>query len=309
MNIISSYINGNYRVYILQDGTKIRINDEVNLMPSFAESIDCTITTKCNGGCDYCYLGCESSGRHADLKQPIFDSLHEGQELALNGNDLSHPQLSEFLYRMKNRGVICNITISQKHLHNYECFHKLAKWSSEKLIYGIGISLTDSSKAVELLSMMHMLPNAVLHVIDGLFSVSDIKALQSAAIQSNCELPKLLILGYKQVGKGDNYYKLYEDDIQSNISYLKANIETICDMFPVVSFDNLAIHHLSIQDKLPENIWTSHYMGNEGDYTFYIDAVNHKFAQASLASTQYCYSETASVDELFDVVNVNGGGR
>ena len=108
---LAKYHNGNYDVAIFKDGTKIRYNNLDNLTPSFAESIDCTITTKCDGGCPYCYLGCNENGEHADLNQPFFNTLHKGQELALNGNDLTHPDLVKFLARMKNVMRRCQRTL------------------------------------------------------------------------------------------------------------------------------------------------------------------------------------------------------
>ena len=56
-NVLTTYTNGNYHVTLLNDGTKIRYNRLDNLTPAFAESIDCNITERCDGGCGYCYLG------------------------------------------------------------------------------------------------------------------------------------------------------------------------------------------------------------------------------------------------------------
>ena len=50
-NILTTYTNGNYHVTLLNDGTKIRYNRLDNLTPAFAESIDCNITERCDGGC------------------------------------------------------------------------------------------------------------------------------------------------------------------------------------------------------------------------------------------------------------------
>lgn len=55
MKLLAKYKNGNYTVRLFDDGTKIRMNDLDNLTPSFAESMDVTITEKCNGGCQYCF--------------------------------------------------------------------------------------------------------------------------------------------------------------------------------------------------------------------------------------------------------------
>lgn len=57
MKLLAKYKNGNYTVRLFDDGTKIRMNDLDNLTPDFAESMDVTITEKCNGGCEYCFDG------------------------------------------------------------------------------------------------------------------------------------------------------------------------------------------------------------------------------------------------------------
>lgn len=48
-DIIANYDNGNYRVTLFNDGTKIRYNQLDNLTPAFAESMDINITNKCDG--------------------------------------------------------------------------------------------------------------------------------------------------------------------------------------------------------------------------------------------------------------------
>ena len=285
--IIAKYKNGNYNVCLMDDGTKIRMNKLDNLTPAFAESIDCTITTKCNGGCPYCYLGCNENGVHADLNQPFFDTLHAGQELALNGNDLSHPDLITFLLRMKRKGVVCNITVNQKHF--IEMYHSLYAMSRLGLIHGVGVSLTDSNDP-KLYYVLKDFPNVVVHVIDGLFTCQDILNMGNKGI-------KLLILGYKRIGRGEDYFDTHEKTIEDNIKFLHDNIKEISECFKVVSFDNLAIEHLGMKDHLSKEEWDKLYMGDEGQYTFYIDAVNHKYAVSSLSTTQYDLLD--NVDDMF----------
>ena len=292
-NILTTYTNGNYHVTLLNDGTKIRYNRLDNLTPAFAESIDCNITERCDGGCGYCYLGCNEDGKHADLNQSFFDTLHRGQELALNGNDLSHPQLKEFLIRMKNQGVICNLTVNQIHL--IRCIDKIRELVNEKLIYGLGVSLVNSADS-RLYYYLKEFPNAVLHTIDGLLSSENIYNLSDKNI-------KLLILGYKVLGRGDDYYNKHHDEIENNIEWLKHNIMYLKNAFNVISFDNLAIEHLDLKNQVAEDIWKYSYMGDEGSYTFYIDAVNKKFALSSLSPIQYDLKD--SVDEMFNYIRGN----
>lgn len=292
-NILTTYTNGNYHVTLLNDGTKIRYNRLDNLIPAFAESIDCNITERCDGGCGYCYLGCNEDGKHADLNQSFFDTLHRGQELALNGNDLSHPQLKEFLIRMKNQGIICNLTVNQIHL--IRCIDKIRELVNEELIYGLGVSLVNSADS-RLYYYLKEFPNAVLHTIDGLLSSENIYNLSDKNI-------KLLILGYKVLGRGDDYYNKHHDEIENNIEWLKNNIMYLKNAFNVISFDNLAIEHLDLKNQVAEDIWKYSYMGDEGSYTFYIDAVNKKFALSSLSPIQYDLRD--GVDEMFNYIRGN----
>lgn len=284
---IAKYHNGNYDVAIFKDGTKIRYNNLDNLTPSFAESIDCTITTKCDGGCPYCYLECNEDGVHADLNQPFFDTLHSGQELALNGNDLSHPDLPLFLDHMKNKGVICNITLSQKHFMKYAMTLKVLE--NMGLIHGIGVSLTNSTNP-NLYVNLEMFDNVVVHTIDGLLTKTDIDNMSDKDI-------KLLILGYKILGRGVDYFNKHELEIDNNVKYLRENIKEISNHFNVISFDNLALEHLDMKSQIPDKEWERLYMGNEGEYTFFIDVVNKKFAISSLAEKQY--DLMGDVDDMF----------
>ena len=291
-NILAKYKNGNYNVLLLSDGTKIRYNHLDNLTPSFAESIDCTITTKCDGHCSFCYLNCTEYGTHADLNQPFFDTLHEGTELALNGNDLSHPDLESFLIKMKNKGVFCNLTVNQKHFLKYS--DKLLTWSKLNLINGLGISLSDSTDS-KLYTELAKFPNAVIHSIDGLLTKEDIDNLSNKNI-------KLLILGYKILGRGDLYYTQHKNEILANINWLKDNIMMLKDKFYVISFDNLAIDHLEIKTKFKIEDWSIYYMGDEGKYTFFVDLINKKFAISSLEKTQIPYTDNMTIDDMFKIV-------
>lgn len=284
---LAKYHNGNYDVAIFKDGTKIRYNNLDNLTPSFAESIDCTITTKCDGGCPYCYLGCKENGEHADLNQPFFDTLHKGQELALNGNDLTHPDLVKFLARMRDNGIICNMTFNQKHFMKHAIDIKQLEMLG--LIHGVGVSLTDSTDP-NLYVNLEMFDNVVVHTIDGLLTKDDIKNMSDKNI-------KLLILGYKVLGRGADYYHTHKRDIQNNIAYIRDNIKGINQNFNVISFDNLALEHLDIKSHISNKEWERLYMGDEGEYTFFIDAVNKKFAVSSLTEKQYDLMD--DVDDMF----------
>ena len=166
--LLGQYINGNYTVKIFDDGTKIRENDLDNLTPSFPESIDITITKKCNGGCKYCYENCNENGKHGDILGAKFiDSLHPYTELALNGNDLTHPDLEKFLYKLHKKHIITNMTVNQRH---FEANYDYITWLVEKeYIHGLGVSLVDP-RSCAFLAHVALIPTAVLHVVCGVFS-------------------------------------------------------------------------------------------------------------------------------------------
>jgi len=239
---------------------------------------------------EYCYLGCNIHGKHADLNQNFFNSLHKGQELALNGNDLSHPELIEFLNRMKNQGVICNITVNQ--IHFIREIEKIRFLVNNNLIWGLGISLVNSSDD-KLYEYLKEFPNAVIHTIDGLLTKEDIDNMSNKNI-------KLLILGYKVLGRGINYYNTHKEEIKNNIDYIENNILSIQNNFNVISFDNLAIEHLNLQEKFKNN-WEQLYMGNEGEFTFYISATDKTYSISSLESSLvFPIKDNDTVDTMFN---------
>lgn len=290
MKLLAKYQNGNYTVRLFDDGTKIRMNNLDNLTPAFAESMDVTITERCNGHCNWCYLGCTENGKHADLTNPIFDTVHAGTELAINANDFSHPGLEDFLIKMKNKNVIVNITVNQKHL--FDNLETLIKWQNSNIIFGIGISLMNSNDS-RLISSISKLRNVVLHVIDGCFTKNDLDNLANNNI-------KLLILGYKTKGRGIEYYNQNSAEIQNNIKYLADHLHEYKDKFNTFAFDTLATEHLNIRSKVDPNTWKHNFMGDEGAYTFFYDAVNNRFAISSMDKNSY--EALDSFDAMFKTV-------
>ena len=112
MKILGTYKNGNYRVIILSDGTKIRYNKEAKLIPSIPESMDIKITNYCDIGCPMCHENSTIAGSHGDILNASFiDMLHPFTELAIGGgNPLSHPDLIPFLQKCKSLKLIPSIS-------------------------------------------------------------------------------------------------------------------------------------------------------------------------------------------------------
>ena len=126
--ILGKYQNGNYEVLLFTDGSKIRYMEEFKeFKPEFPESIDVNFTEKCNQKCPYCYLGCMTTGKHSDiLEQEWINTLKPYTEIAINGNDMDHPDLRFFLLKMKKQNVIVNLTVNQNQfINNFELINSL----------------------------------------------------------------------------------------------------------------------------------------------------------------------------------------
>ena len=305
-NLIASYKNGNYNVELYDDGTKIRFGDVDEFIPEFPENIDVCITKRCNGGCPYCYEGCTIDGKHGDIG--TFDcygqyhlphwmeSLKPGTELALNANDMSHPNLKWCLQELHRKGIVTNLTINQRHLNWF--VDVLSYWQNSGWVNGIGVSLSDSNDEL-LYKNLKQLKNVVIHVIAGIFTVEDLMNLQAIS-------PKLLILGYKNIGRGTDYKASRSEIIDGNIAMLKANLPIMKRYFNVLSFDNLAIEQLDVKNTLfnnNEDEWSTFYMGDDGGFTMYIDTVNGKYSKNSCmpAKERYKIGSKTSVDMFNDI--------
>lgn len=290
MELLGAYRNGNYRTLIMDDGTKIRRTNDDEFVPDFAENMDIKITNCCDRNCLMCHEGSIPDGKHGDIMNEKFiDTLHPYQEVAIGGGDITtHPDLIPFLQKLKERKVIANITVNQSHFEQKQDLIK--RLVNEKLIYGLGVSLVNPTE--KFISMIKQYPNVVLHVINGILKPSDIEALQNNNL-------KMLILGYKQLRRGTDWYTEDHENIVVKQMWLKENICNIYDKFKVVSFDNLAIEQLNMRRFFTDKEWEEFYMGDDGNFTYYIDMVERKFAKSSTAPMDKRYDLIDSTDEMF----------
>ena len=290
MNLIGFYKNGNFTTKIFSDGTKIRETEDNEFIPAFAENMDIKITNCCDMGCKFCHEGSTVDGKHGDiLNAKCIDTLHPYQEVALGGGDVtSHPDLIPFLHKLKERKVIANITVNQKHFEEKQ--ELIKHLVDEKLVYGIGVSLVNPTDSF--ISLIKKYPNAVIHVINGVVKQEDIEKLADNNL-------KMLILGYKQLRRGNEYLSSNLQSVHKNQNWLAENLPDIIERFNTVSFDNLAIEQLDVQRLLSKEEWDEFYMGDDGTMTYYIDMVEQKFAKSSTAPFEKRYDLLDSVDEMF----------
>lgn len=285
--ILHKYSNGNYDVELYNDGTKIRRTKADSFVSAFPENIDVKITNYCDAGCSFCHEDSTRRGQHGNLELEFFNTLKAGTELAIGGgNPLSHPQLIPFLTRMKNQGVICNLTINQIHFENSQpLIQELVK---NDLVKGIGVSLMRYKDS--LIELTSQYENIVFHVINGIVRLEELRKMY----QKNL---KILILGYKYLRRGADFYS---EKIELNKKEIYDNIHEIIRNFQVVSFDNLGIEQLNVKRLMLNHEWETFFMGDDGMFTMYVDCTKEEFALSSTRLQREPVKE--NIVDMFNVV-------
>lgn len=291
------YQNGNYTVTIdLKDGTKIRENDLDFFRADFPESMDVKICNKCDMGCPMCHENSTPDGKCGDIMSEGFiDKLHPYTELAIGGgNPLEHPDLVPFLEKCKRLKLIPSMTVNQ--IHFMKNRHFLKELVEQRLIYGLGISLTHASE--EFIGVVKEFPNAVIHVINGIVHPTQLEALANNGF-------KILILGYKEFRRGEVMYQHQSAAIEQLKQMLYDRLPQIIKdgWFEVVSFDNLAIKQLDAQRLMSNEDWEQFYMGDDGSATMYVDMVNREFAKSSTSTDRYPLED--DIVTMFEKIRTN----
>lgn len=294
MKKLATYKNGNTLTTIYDDGTKIHFTMDDEFKFAFSESCDISISQCCDNGCEWCYYGCSPTGKHGKLTGwKFFDSMRPYTEIAINLQRPWHPDLETFLFEMRKRKIIVNVTINQNHFMSEDGKQLIEAYSDLGLIKGIGISLTDPTQD-GFIDEVKKYPNAVIHIIAGITHPEDIGYLMGYGL-------KLLILGYKKTERGKKFYDYSSTLIEDNIKWIESGLDEIINGFKVVSFDNLAIEQLHIKNKLSDKEWETFYGGDDGTVTFFIDLVKGVFAKNSLSQITYPIGDK-TIDEMFEIV-------
>ena len=303
------YQNGNYFVSInLDNGTKIRetINpDATEFVADFPESADVKITNKCSYNCAFCHEGSNINGKHSNaLHSHVWNTFRPYTEVALGGGSVTgYPDLVPLLERLKSLHLIPNITVRQEEfMSNLPLIRKL---TDEKLIYGLGISLSNPNQE-DFIKTVKEFPNAVIHVINGIVSLTELRKLANNNF-------KILILGYKEVRKGKILLANSAQNtiINNNKEALYAFLPKIIieRWFDIVSFDNLSIKQLNPKGRfVSDEDWETIYMGDDGldgeqtSASMYIDLVENEFARNSCDVDHRMPVGNMSVKEMYKIL-------
>ena len=291
-----TYNNGNYRVILKEDGTKIHLlpDNEDEYKPNRIETLDICISTYCKNGCEFCYENCSADGTMADLDSKevinVINSIPYGTEIAINLNSFTWkyiPMLERFLMLCKVKHLIVNVTIRQNDFMLTAYQHLISNWKSKGFIYGIGVSLIKADdNFIREIKKEKWNNNIVIHTINGITKWEDYEKLVGC---------KVLILGYKNIGRGEKYLPNIPES-----KTLHNNIGKLSEITDVLSFDNLAIEQLQIKDMVSEEVWEHSYMGDEGTISMFIDLVNLTYAKSSLTPKENRMPMIKTIQEMYN---------
>ena len=293
MNKIGQYVNGNTIVVMYDDGTKERyVRDGEKPVSDFPESVDIKITNRCNIGCAMCAECSTPNGRHANLMGTILESFHPYTELAIGGgNPLEHPGLVSFLKHMKDRKVICNMTVNAQHFLMHTGY--LQALVDGKLIYGLGVSVPNEIPNKEVFfNKIKRFPNLVIHTIAGYTPMSTYYELADHHVN-------ILVLGLKEKGLGQNYICDSVGKMAELQHYLKESMTNGQLAYEAIAFDNLAVKQLNVKQWMPKKDFDILYMGDDGDHTMYIDMVKMEYGKSSTHQMHKIPSYDTSVQQMF----------
>ena len=273
--LLHTYRNGGTEVFLYADGTKVRLVQE-DTPPQICEQMDLKITDWCDAGCAWCHEGSTVRGRHAELNETLelLRALPAGAEIAIGGGDpLSHPHFELFVRSLRSQGLVPSVTVNGRHFERSRPL--LERLTQEGVLFGVGLSYFDKLPDWDYESL-------VLHLIAGIHPPSVLDAARKPL--------KVLLLGYKHHGRGNHLARIKPDLIQGNISSWYRELFWVAHTHKL-SFDNLAISQLK-----PQRLFSDHteferrYMGPEGAYSMYVDAVTRTYGLSSYSTHRYRWS-------------------
>ena len=72
--------------------------------------------------------------------------------------------------------------------------------------------------------------------------------------------------------------------------------------YGIVSFDNLALKQLNVENRIQKEVWNERFMGDDGQNTMYIDLVKGEFAVSSTSDIRFPILD--NVEDMFERVRI-----
>ena len=179
------------------------------------------------------------------------------------------------------------MTVNQVHFENNFDYIKLL--CDMGYLKAVGVSVISITE--EFISKVKTINNAVLHTIVGITTPKTFEILKDKDL-------KVLILGYKDFRRGYDYIQSKEvcRQISENQYWLTKNLKDLIPHFKIISFDNLALDQLEVENIMTKEKWDEFYMGDDGKHTMYVDLVEGMYAKSSVSTKRYPLK-----DDIYDI--------
>ncbi len=287
--MLYGYTNGGYKVSLLENGTKIRekIGSEGPIHP---EQMDLKITDWCDAGCPACHEKSTKRGNHGNVDKMVklLSDLPPGVEIAIGGGDpLSHPHFERLIYSLRDIGLVPSVTVNGRHLAR--SVERLERFVADKALFGVGVSYWKGMIDWEY-------EHKVVHMINGIDSPEVLDDWKKDT--------KILLLGYKNFGRGILYGKKNSASVESRIQQWYRELLWISKEHHV-SFDTLAISQMKPERLFKDKAeYQRRFMGEEGQFSMYVDGVTETYAVSSYSEARFGWT---SINEMFQNVRSVGG--
>ena len=289
------YQNGNSTIELSNDGTRVITYDDT-LQLQYPLNIDIRVSTKCAFGynpktgkavCDFCHESARTDGTECDYQslQHKLIGLPKGIELAVGANQLTQG-LYDFIDWCDGNGYVVNLTLNQGHIKRDQ--EMVKKCYSKGIIKGLGISYRSSLKW-DIPQFVLDNPNTVFHVIAGIDEISEVLSLKDKGVK------KILVLGEKNFGFNEGKVDLSTKKHKEWLWFISKLFTT----FDVTSFDNLGLEQLRVKRFFKDDMWEEF---NQGEHSFYINAVDNYFAPSSRSNKKTNWNEV-SIEEYLNQLN------
>lgn len=324
-NYVSRYDEENnyWSIFNRVNGDKIRLvfPDEKGVYTSpvkgsVPELVDISITDYCAMGCQFCYRGSTTSGKHADFEylEKLARTLGELQvwEVAIGGGEpTDHPRFIEILEMFRKRGVIPNFTTRKIDWIKDSRYEKIASLAG---------SFAFSSESVKAIRQVGKLlqkardkyPGSFLkasvHLVMGTFPMHKFADLVNAAYSSGFSVT---LLGYKTDFRGSEFLPEKQDYSDWVDIYLKKVLPE--NSWRGIGLDTPMIHEF--KEALEEhNVSPVLYHTEEGTFSCFVDAVKQTLSASSYGKVQeftldlpfhaYSHGNRDQFKELFNGLSV-----
>jgi len=283
--------------YSAHTGTKFRASPAPYEKSTTPELVDVKITDFCGYGCKFCYQGSTTEGMHAPLEriEAIFDELAAMGtfEIAIGGGEPAHhPDFAQILRAGAERGLSVNFTAyGLDWTKNAEVLDVLKKSNG----IGIGISVHGAKDITKVERAKTALREKGVYQAD-IIAQTVVGATPPATIQKlvdtcgEAQIP-LLLLGYKETGRGADYNRrsIKRETVKEILQSAKEWTQKT-DKYGYATNFHLSVDTAFLDlwgDVLDElGIPTTLRTSPEGKFSCYVDAVEDTVGPSSYAGPE-----------------------